>query len=44
VGGPGFTQWRNVVAVNPQFRGHYQPNVPGELGYYDPATTAVVGR
>jgi glycosyltransferase involved in cell wall biosynthesis len=42
--GKGFTEWTNIVRGLPRFKGHYQPRVPRDLGFYSLDTTDTLRR
>jgi hypothetical protein len=42
--GEGFTEWTQLARGQPRFAGHYQPRIPGALGFYDLSDPAILRR
>lgn len=42
--GKGFTEWTNITKAIPRFAGHYQPHLPGALGFYDATRPETLAR
>lgn len=42
--GAGFTEWTNVTRALPRYRGHYQPHLPADMGFYDLRLPEVLAR
>jgi len=42
--GEGFTEWTQLARGQPRFEGHYQPRIPGALGFYDLGDPAALRR
>lgn len=42
--GKGFTEWTNVTQTMPQFCGHYQPQIPYDVGFYTLTNPEVLQR
>lgn len=42
--GPGFTEWTNLGRGMPRFRGHYQPRIPRDLGFYSLLDSSTIRR
>ncbi len=42
--GTGFTEWTNIARGVPRFRGHHQPRIPRDLGFYTLDNTETIRR
>lgn len=40
--GAGFVEWTNLARGFPRYKGHYQPRIPRDLGFYDLSNTQVM--